>query len=99
MSIQSKVIKRTSIQRQERQQMCRPRGILKLLAVLLTLVLVAAACGDDDAGDTGDDAGDTGDDAGDAMEGVLADVCPNPVIVQTDWHAQAEHGPTYELLG
>ncbi len=31
--------------------------------------------------------------------GVLAAACPSPIIVQTDWHAQAEHGPTYELLG
>jgi len=30
---------------------------------------------------------------------VLAAACPSPIIVQTDWHAQAEHGPTYELLG
>ena len=54
--------------------------------------------GEDDAGETGDD---TGDDMGedDSMEGVLAGVCPDPLIVQTDWHAQAEHGPTYELLG
>ena len=140
--------------------MHRSRGILKLLAVVLTLVLVAAACGDDDesgdgvdavdavddsdaedsddsdageavddsdAGDSGTgeavddsdtgeavDDSDTGEavddsdaddavddsDAGDAgMEGVLADVCPSPIIVQTDWHAQAEHGPTYEMLG
>ena len=146
--------------------MCRLRGLLKLLAVVLTLALVAAACGDDgDAGDDADtaatdaaatdaaatDAAATEDaatddadaatedavtddadaatedavtddadaapedaatddaatedtateDADDAagMEGILADVCPSPIIVQTDWHGQAEHGPTYELLG
>ena len=39
------------------------------------------------------------DDSAASMEGVLAGVCPDPVIVQTDWHPQAEHGPTYELLG
>ena len=140
--------------------MCRLRGLLKLLAVVLTLALIAAACGDD--GGTADDADDTAaatddaavavddaddaddpddaavavddddaavavddaddaaaavDDAADAddaavavddaddaddpasMEGILADVCPSPIIVQTDWHGQAEHGPTYELLG
>ena len=117
--------------------MYRSRGILKLLAVVLTLILVAAACGDDDESGDGVDAADATDDSdaddsdatdatddsdavdsdavdsdaddsdatdaaddGDAgMEGVLADVCPSPIIVQTDWHAQAEHGPTYELLG
>ena len=142
MSIENK--HRISIQREEDQRTHRSRRMLKLLTVLLTLVLVAAACGDDDASDTsdtgddagdtsdtgddagdtsdtGDDAGDTGDDADDAgdtgddgddagetgddmgeedsMEGVLAGVCPDPLIIQTDWHAQAEHGPTYELLG
>ncbi|MGI9622083.1 MAG: ABC transporter substrate-binding protein, partial [Acidimicrobiales bacterium] len=30
---------------------------------------------------------------------VLAGVCPETVVVQTDWHAEAEHGATYELLG
>ena len=126
--------------------MYRSRGILKLLAVVLALILVAAACGDDDESGDGVDAADAADDSdavdsdatdaaddsdatdsdatdaaddsdavdsdavdsdatdaaddGDAgMEGVLADVCPSPIIVQTDWHAQAEHGPTYELLG
>jgi len=29
----------------------------------------------------------------------LADVCPNPFIVQKDWLAQAEHGGLYQLIG
>ena len=29
----------------------------------------------------------------------LADVCPNPLIIQTDWNPEAEHGATYELVG
>lgn len=29
----------------------------------------------------------------------LADVCASPVVVQTDWYPQAEHGGVYELLG
>ena len=33
-------------------------------------------------------------------EGVdLAAVCPDPVVVQTDWFPEAEHGSLYELLG
>ena len=131
---------------------------MKLLAVVLALVLVAVACGDDETVDAADEgaaaepidtddapaddepaadepaadepaadepAADDGaaepaddepaddtpaadepaadepaaDDGAASMEGVLAGVCPDPVIIQTDWHAQAEHGPTYELLG
>ncbi len=130
---------------------------MKLLAVVLALVLVAVACGDDEtvdavdegaaaepidtddapaadepadqpddddapaadepadddapaadepadddapaAGEPADDDAPAADDSAASMEGVLAGVCPDPVIIQTDWHAQAEHGPTYELLG
>jgi hypothetical protein len=29
----------------------------------------------------------------------LADTCPNPLIIQKDWLAQAEHGGLYQLIG
>lgn len=29
----------------------------------------------------------------------LADVCPNPLIIQKDWLAQAEQGVTYQMIG
>lgn len=29
----------------------------------------------------------------------LADVCPNPFIIQKDWLAQAEHGGLYQMIG
>lgn len=29
----------------------------------------------------------------------LADVCPNPFIIQKDWLAQAEHGYLYQMIG
>ena len=31
--------------------------------------------------------------------GGLGDVCPNPVVIQTDWFPEAEHGALYELVG
>ena len=35
-----------------------------------------------------------------AMAGVsLTDVCPNPLIIQTDWFPEAEHAHTYQLIG
>ena len=63
---------------------------IQIAAVLLAFALVAAACGSDD-----DDSSATGADA----EGLLSGVCPSTIIVQTDWHAEAEHGATYEMLG
>ncbi len=29
----------------------------------------------------------------------LADVCPSPLVVQTDWFPESEHGALYELIG
>jgi hypothetical protein len=105
-----------------------------LLAILLALGLVAAACGDDDtdttaaddsadvatddgtadeaadgeaadeaAGDAADEAatdGATGaEDGGAAGAPNLADVCPDPIVMQTDWFPESEHGALYELVG
>ena len=33
------------------------------------------------------------------VEGELAGVCPSPLVVQTDWFPESEHGAMYELLG
>ncbi|MDQ2677098.1 MAG: hypothetical protein M3Y51_00030 [Actinomycetota bacterium] len=32
-------------------------------------------------------------------DGVLADVCPEKVVIQADWEPEAEHGGIYELIG
>ena len=29
----------------------------------------------------------------------LADICPNPIVVQKDWLIQSEHGALYQLIG
>ena len=34
-----------------------------------------------------------------AAAGELADVCPSPLVVQTDWFPEAEHGAMYHLIG
>jgi hypothetical protein len=31
--------------------------------------------------------------------GSLADVCPSPVVIQTDWNPEAEHGWIYQMVG
>ena len=33
------------------------------------------------------------------VEGELAGVCPSPLVVQTDWFPESEHGAMYELVG
>jgi protein tyrosine phosphatase (PTP) superfamily phosphohydrolase (DUF442 family) len=59
-----------------------------------------------DDGDVGADDGtatddaDDGDDGGDDVAAAdLASVCPSPLVVQTDWFPEAEHGMLYELIG
>jgi hypothetical protein len=34
-----------------------------------------------------------------APEGSLVGVCPDPLIVQTDWFVEPEHGYTYQMIG
>jgi hypothetical protein len=87
----------------------------RLVVGLATISLVAAACGGDDDTDTADpappatdapaddDADDdepaTTDAPADPAEMSLADVCPSPFVIQTDWFPESEHGALYELIG
>ena len=70
----------------------------------MALCLLAAACGGDDD-DTGEAAPETGTDAeagAFAAEHYTTDLsedCPDPVIVQKDWLAEAEHAAMYQLIG
>jgi hypothetical protein len=68
-----------------------------VLAAVAVLALVAAGCGGG-----GDDEGSTQAPAataptGDAVN--LAEVCPNPIVIQTDWDPESEYGVYYHLLG
>jgi hypothetical protein len=82
----------------------------KWLAVPIAGALVLAACGsEDDSGSDSTEAAGTevaGTDAPDSTEemaegeGVsLAGVCPETVVIQTDWNPEAEHGWLYEMIG
>ena len=86
----------------------------RLLSGVLALSLVAAACGgDDDATDTTaapapaaeEPAGEPAEEPAEepaaepVADGVLADICPSPLVIQTDWHAESEHGALYNLIG
>lgn len=61
------------------------------VAGIALLMVSAVACGSGD----GPDAATTDV----ARSGVLAGHCPDPVVIQTDWEPEAEHGPIYQLVG
>jgi hypothetical protein len=67
-----------------------------VLAAVAVLALVATGCGGgDDEGTTQAPAATAP--AGDAVN--LAEVCPNPIVIQTDWDPESEYAVYYHLLG
>ena len=73
---------------------------LGIRGVAASLVVALAACSSTTSETTidteSDDVAETSI-VGNPLD--LADVCASPVVVQTDWYPQAEHGGVYELLG
>jgi hypothetical protein len=72
----------------------KARKTMAALAVL-SIGALAVACGDDDDSDSGSE-GTT------APEGTTAGgeaVCPEELVIQTDWFPELEHGGTYQLIG
>lgn len=77
----------------------KPRVTFRSLAI--TLVVVLAACGNTPSGETTvSSPTDTTDETTPIVDtNDLSETCVSPVVVQTDWYPQAEHGGIYELLG
>ncbi|HSO52861.1 MAG TPA: hypothetical protein VL330_08965, partial [Actinomycetes bacterium] len=73
------------------------RRRLRLLAVGLASTLALGACGllpgDDEP------AGTAAAPAPVSQPFELAGVCPNPVVIQTDWYPESEYGASYNLVG
>jgi hypothetical protein len=76
----------------------------------LALVLVAAACGDDDDDTAATNAapsattaaggsGSATTAAGGGAALSLKDKCPDPLIIQTDWFPEPDHGWSYQAIG
>ncbi|MBO0715260.1 MAG: hypothetical protein J2P59_10930, partial [Acidimicrobiales bacterium] len=74
----------------------RPR-FLRTAAVVLTLVagLVATTAASNPSGGGSSSAGS----AAAQFTTNLKGVCPNPLVVQTNWLPEADHGALYELIG
>jgi hypothetical protein len=68
---------------------------LTLLAGALTLALAAGAC----SSNTTETGGSSNAPPAASGSQSLKGVCPDPVVVQTDWWPEPEHGATYQLLG
>jgi hypothetical protein len=66
---------------------------IRRTALLAAAAVLAASC-------TGGSDGGSGGDAGGAGRAVsLRGVCPDPVVVQTDWFPGPEYGGIYQLVG
>ena len=79
-------------------------SLIRLLAAMLALAMVAAACGGDGADDA--EAGETSEateteESAEEGESAMAEAdlaaCPNPMVFQTDWFPEPEHGALYNL--
>ncbi len=54
----------------------------------------------DDMTEESDDMTEESDDVSEDAAGVdLSGVCPSPLVIQTDWFPEAEHGALYEMVG
>ena len=75
-------------------------SLTRLFGVLLALAMVAAACGSDDSTEAGSDDGESSEEGGEeAMAEADLSACPNPMVFQTDWFPEPEHGALYNLTG
>ena len=83
------------------------RSLTRLMGVAAVAAIAVAACGgddDDDAGGATTDAPGTSSDAGSSpgtAGGGAVDLsaCPDPIVIQTDWFPEADHGGLYEMVG
>jgi hypothetical protein len=62
----------------------------KLTVLVAGVAVLVAACGN---------RGGAGSAPAPAATGELSGVCPNPVVVQTDWFPESEYGTYFQMLG
>jgi hypothetical protein len=74
------------------------RAAPRRLAALLLVPLVLAGCGLLPGNDDGKPSSGAARAAGGDPFALRA-ICPNPVVIQTDWNPESEYGATYNLVG
>ena len=65
-------------------------SVLRSACAVTAVALISASCGGSGESDSA---------PATPQSGALAGICPEKVVVQTDWFPEAEHGGIYELLG
>lgn len=66
------------------------KSVIRRASAILIGILVVVSCGDNSS---------TTDTTQASSTGILKGVCPDTVVIQTDWSPQAEHGFVYYLVG
>ena len=81
---------------------------LFLSLLVVTLLFGAVACGDDDNDSTSSSSEATSSSEASSSEASSSEAstpsgdlsaCPDPIVIQTDWFPESEHGAMYELFG
>ena len=77
-----------------------------MLALLAIFGMIAAACGSDDDDSSSGSSSDSSSSSSSSSEGAAEEAssgdlatCPDPLVIQTDWFPESEHGAMYELFG
>jgi hypothetical protein len=65
-------------------------SVLRSACAVTAVALISTSCGGSGESDSA---------PATPQSGALAGICPEKVVVQTDWFPEAEHGGIYELLG
>ena len=53
----------------------------------------------EDSGEMSEESGEMSEETAEAVAIDLAGVCPDPLVIQTDWWTESEHGAMYEMIG
>ncbi|MGA1037237.1 MAG: hypothetical protein ACO3VQ_05430, partial [Ilumatobacteraceae bacterium] len=87
----------------------RKKSVRTLLVLAASASLIAACGGGDDAAEEApveeaaeapaEESAEAPAEEAASDSASLADVCPETLVIQTDWHTEAEHGALYNLLG
>ncbi len=65
-------------------------SVLRASSAIVAVALLTTSCGNSESSEPVATA---------PVSGALSGVCPEKVVIQTDWFPEAEHGGVYELLG
>ncbi|HEV8420320.1 MAG TPA: hypothetical protein VGR13_03070, partial [Actinomycetota bacterium] len=76
----------------------RGKNLIRRWALLGVIALVAAACGGDaETPSSPRPTGGTTSPGGSVYDVSLKGICPDKIVLQTDWFPEVEHGASYNL--